>query len=71
MATKRRIRSGGSYKRRKAKKVLELSRYAKAEAAELLKGSQRGTITRVELDIGLKEVDTRLKRIMHLILKIL
>jgi len=71
MATKRRVRSGGSYKRRKAEKVLELSRYARAEAAELLKGSQRGTITRVELDIGLKEVDTRLKRIMHLVLKIL
>jgi hypothetical protein len=71
MASKRTVRRRGSPKRRKAKEVLELSRSAKAEAAELLKGSQRGTITRVELNTGLKEVDTRLKRIMHLILRIL
>jgi len=71
MASKRTVRRRGSYKSLKAKKVLELSRDAKAEAAELLKGIQRGTITRVELNTGLKEVDTRLKRIMHLILRIL
>lgn len=71
MASKRTVRTKGSYKGLKAKKVLELSREAKAETAELLKGIQRGTITRVELNTGLKEVDTRLQRMMHFILRIL
>jgi hypothetical protein len=71
MASKKNVRRSGSGKRRKAKKVLELSRDAKAEAAKLLKGSQRGTITNVELNTGLRELDTGLKRMMHLIRKIL
>jgi hypothetical protein len=71
MASKKNVRRSGSGKRRKAKKVLALSRDAKAEAAKLLKGSQRGTITNVELNTGLRELDTGLKRMMHLIRKIL
>jgi hypothetical protein len=61
----------GSSKRREAKKALELSREAKAEAAKLLKGSRLKNITTVEMNTGLKEVNTKLIRIMHLILKIL
>jgi hypothetical protein len=71
MASKSNVRRRRSDKRGKAEKVLELSRDAEAEAAKLLKGSQRGTITKVELNIGLRELDTRLKRIMHLVLRIL
>lgn len=71
MASKSNVRRRRSDKRGKAEKVLELSRDAEAEAAKLLKGSQRGTITKVELNTGLRELDTRLKRIMHLVLRIL
>ena len=65
MASKRKV------KRQDAKRALKLSRRAQAEAEWLLKGSRRGTITGVQLKTGLREVDTRLKRIMHLILKVL
>lgn len=65
MVSKRKI------KRRDAKTALKLSRRAQTEAEQLLKGSRRGTITGVQLKTGLKELDTRLKRIMHLILKVL
>jgi hypothetical protein len=60
-----------SDKRREAKTVLELSRRAEAEVAKLLKRNQAGTLTKVELDTGLEEVEERLKRMLSLILRIL
>ena len=64
MASKRTIRR----KRRDGvparETVRELSRKALAEVATLLKCNQIGTITRLELNTGLKEVKERLKRIM-------
>jgi hypothetical protein len=51
----------GSGKRRDAKALLKVSRRAKAEVAKLLKRNQSGTITRVELETGLEELEGRLK----------
>ena len=64
MASKRTVTSTGSDKRRDAKAVLKLSRRADAEVAKLLKRNEAGTITRVELNTGLKEVEHRLNRMM-------
>jgi hypothetical protein len=64
MASKRTVTSTGSDKRRDAKAVLKLSRRADAEVAKLLKRNKAGTITRVELNTGLKEVEHRLYRMM-------
>jgi hypothetical protein len=64
MASKRTVTSTGSDKRRDAKAVLKLSRRADAEVAKLLKRNEAGTITRVELNTGLKEVEHRLYRMM-------
>jgi hypothetical protein len=62
---------GGLGKRRKAKTVLKLSRRAQAETARLLRRDRAGTITRLELNTGLKEIKTRLKVMVRLINKIL
>lgn len=46
---------------------LELSRRAKAEVQALVKRSQAGTLNRVQLKSGLKEVDERLERLLAMI----
>jgi hypothetical protein len=56
-----------SDKHKKAAEVLELSASARAEIAKLLKDGEEGTITRLELETGLEEVDQRLKRILGFI----
>ncbi len=56
-----------SDKQKKAAEVLELSANARAEIAKLLKDGEAGTITRLELETGLEEVDQRLKRILGFI----
>jgi hypothetical protein len=56
-----------SDKQKKAAEVLELSASARAEIAKLLKDGEEGTITRLELETGLEEVDQRLKRILGFI----
>jgi hypothetical protein len=56
-----------SDKQRKAAEALELSASARAEIAKLLKDGEEGTITRLELETGLEEVDQRLKRILGFI----
>jgi hypothetical protein len=46
------------------KTVRELTRRARAELAKLLGQNQRGTITRVKLETGLKELQTKLQKIL-------
>jgi hypothetical protein len=67
MASKRTITRTGPDKHRKAKTALKLSRRAKTEVATLLKRNQAGTITRVQLETGLQEVDQGLKRLLGMI----
>ena len=67
MASKRPVARNESDKRRKAKTVLRLSERAEAEVAKLLKRAQDGTITRMELETGLQEVDERLNQILPFI----
>ncbi len=67
MASKRTVVGRGSDKRRKAETVLKLSKRAKGEVAKLLKRNQAGTITRVQLETGLEEVEERLKRMLGFI----
>ena len=67
MASKRTVAKRGSDKRREAETVLKLSERAKAEVAKLLKRNQAGTITRVQLETGLEEVEERLKRMLGMI----
>ncbi len=71
MASKRTVTRRGSNKRREAETVLKLSRKAKAEVAKLLTRNQAGTITRVKLDTGLKEVEQKLKRMTFFVRQIL
>ncbi len=62
MASKKTVReSEGQNKRRDAKAVLRLSRRARAELAELIKRDQAGTITRVEMETGLEELEEQLQ----------
>ena len=67
MASKRGRMRKSPDKQNKAKQALELSASACAEIAKLLKDGQKGTITRVEMETGLEEVDERLKRILAFI----
>lgn len=48
----------------------QLSRAAKAEVTRLLQRSRAGTITRTELDTGLKEVQAQLKQMWVFIFKV-
>jgi hypothetical protein len=69
MASKKKpIKKG---KRRDAKSVLKLSRRAQAEVSKLLKRNQSGTITRVEMETGLEEVEERLKLMILFMCKFL
>jgi hypothetical protein len=71
MATKKTAARSGPEKRLKAETVLKLSRKAKSEVAKLLKRNQAGTITRVRLDTGLKEVKKRLRVMTHFVRQLL
>jgi hypothetical protein len=71
MASKRTVTRRGSNKRREAEAVLKLSRKAKAEVAKLLTRNRAGTITRVKLDAGLKEVEEKLKGMTFFVRQIL
>ncbi len=63
MAAKRTGTKERSDSPRKTRILLErLSRSAQAEVAQLLKGNRAGSITGVKMQIGLKEVQKRLKR---------
>ena len=66
MASKRNKARGSSDPRRALKTVRELTLSAQAELAVLLRRHEAGTITRLDLDIGLEELEERLKQIaMH------
>ena len=67
MASKRGRTRKSPDKQKVAKEALELSASARAEIAKLLKDGQKGTITRLEMETGLEEVDQRLKRILAFI----
>jgi hypothetical protein len=64
MASKRTVPRKRSGKRGSLKTVRKLTRSARTDLARLLQRNQAGTITRVELDTGLKEVKRRLERLM-------
>jgi hypothetical protein len=61
MGSKKTVRKTGSGGRRSVKATRTLARSAQAELARLLKRNEAGTITRVQLDTGLKEVSQQLK----------
>jgi hypothetical protein len=67
MASKRSRKKKSPDKNKKAQEALELSAKARAEIAKLLKDDQKGTLTRSELETGLEEIDSRLKRILGFI----
>jgi hypothetical protein len=67
MASKRGRTKKSPDTQKKAQEALELSASARAEIAKLLKDGQEGTITRLEMETGLEEVDERLKRILAFI----
>ena len=64
MASKRTRKKKSPDKNQKAKEALALSAKARAEIAKLLKEDEQGTLTRLEMETGLEEVDERLKRLM-------
>jgi len=61
MASKKTVKKTGSGRARELERLRKLSRRARAEVASLLKREQTGTITRVQLQTGLKEVEKQLK----------
>jgi hypothetical protein len=67
MASKRVRKKKSPDNQKKAQEALELSASARAEIAKLLKDGQEGTITRLEMETGLEEIDERLKRILAFI----
>jgi hypothetical protein len=70
MASKRSTTKRGPGDRGVTKSELKrLSREAKAEVARLLQRSRAGTITRGELDTGLREVQEQLKQMWVFIFK--
>jgi hypothetical protein len=62
MASKKPVKRRGSNKGQELERVRKISRRARAEVARLLKRNQSGTITRVQLQTGLKEVKEQLKQ---------
>ena len=62
MASKRVVKRRGSNQGGELQRVRKISRRARAEVAKLLKRNKSGTITRVQLQTGLKEVEERLKQ---------
>ena len=71
MASKRGTTKRGPRDRGTTKLELKrLSREAKAEVTRLLQRSRAGTITRAELDTGLREVGTQLEQMWFFIFKV-
>jgi len=64
MASKRTVTRRGSGQRGELKTVRQLTRSAKAELARLLRRNRAGTITRLDLDTGLEELEEVLKKIL-------
>ncbi len=67
MAAKKTTTRKATQQRDQAKAALQLSASARDEVAKLLKEGQDGTITRLELETGLEEVEERLKRLLVMI----
>jgi hypothetical protein len=68
MDAKRKIATRrAALKRRKAQDVLRLSKKAKRELAKLLRRDRAGTITRVELQTGLKEIYQDVTSMTHFV----
>ena len=71
MASKRSTTKTGPADRGTTKSELKrLSRDAKAEVTRLLQRSRAGTITRAELDTGLREVGAQLQQMHVFIFKV-
>lgn len=62
MAPKRTVKRRGSNQGGELERVRKIARRARAEVARLLKRNLSGTITRVQLQTGLKEVQEGLKQ---------
>lgn len=71
MAAKKGRKSKGQDQGQDVKAVLKLSQRAQAEVAKLLKRDQSGTITRIELDTRLEEVEDQLKTMILFMHKLL
>lgn len=63
MASRRTVKKREPRQGRDLQRLRKLQRRAQSEVARLLKGTQTGTLTRVQLQTGLKEVRGWLKRI--------
>ena len=71
MASKKSTKKRGHDDRGTTKSELkQLSREAKAEVTRLLQRSRAGTITRAELDTGLREVQGQLKQMWVFIYRV-
>ena len=66
MGSKKKVMKKGS-DRQRAEYVLALSRKAKSEVQSLLKRNRTGTLNRVQLKTGLKEVKGQLKKMLGMI----
>jgi hypothetical protein len=64
MASKRTVTRRGSGQRGELKTVRKLTGSAKAELAKLLRRNRAGTISRLDLDTGLEELEALLKKIL-------
>jgi hypothetical protein len=62
MASKKPVKRSGSKQGQELERLRKISRRARAEVAMLLKRNQSGTINRVQLQTGLKEVKEQLKQ---------
>jgi hypothetical protein len=62
MASKKTVKRSGFKQGQELERVRKISRRARTEVARLLKRNQSGTITRVQLQTGLKEVKEQLKQ---------
>lgn len=66
MASKKKVTTSGS-QTPKVRILIQLSRRAKAEVAKLLKRTEAGTITKVELNTALQKVEAPLKQMLNYI----
>jgi hypothetical protein len=64
MASKKKVAKRGSNKTPKVKILIELSRRARREVEKLLRSSKAGTITKAELNTGLKQAEAPLKQML-------
>jgi hypothetical protein len=63
----KRSTAGQTANKRRARKVLKLSRRAKAEVKTLLKRNRAGSLTKGQLKTGLKEVEGGLDRMLAMV----